>query len=219
VVQPKIREREKAHSGNQEDFVMRKFTLFCVAILCAAGTVAAQTSTTTAAVATSTTDAPQVGGGMSGDAGYPWQVAMNFVYQRFDIGNNNNNLFGIQTSVTRYINDSMFGVEGNVSAVFGHLNPHDREQIAFYGGGLHVGKHTGKIQPWAHALFGGTHDLFNQGIGPASFNSFGIMTGGGVDFPLKSHLSIRVEADYQGTHFGGVWQKTINAGGGLVINF
>jgi hypothetical protein len=216
VVHPKIREREKAHSGIQEDFVMRKLSLLGVAILCVAGTVGAQTIST---VSTTSADggAPQMGRGA--DLSFPWQLGMNFSYQRFDIGHNNNNLYGIQTNVVRYVGDSMFGIEGDVAATFGRLNPHDREQVALYGGGLHVGKRSGKIQPWGHIIAGGAHDRFNQGIGPASYNGFGLLGGGGVDFLLMSHISLRVEADYMGTHFGGVWQKSINTGGGLVINF
>lgn len=197
---------------------MRKLSLLGVAILCVAGTVGAQTNST---VSTAAADSgtPQMGHGASSELSYPWQLAMNFSYQRFDIGNNNNNLYGIQTSVVRYVGDSMFGIEGDVTATFGRLNPHDREQVSVYGGGLHVGKRTGKIQPWAHIVVGGAHDRFNQGIGPASYNGFGLLGGGGADFQLMSHISLRVEADYMGTHFGGVWQKTINTGGGLVINF
>jgi hypothetical protein len=144
---------------------------------------------------------------------------MNFSYQRFDIGNNNNNLYGIQSSVTRFIGDSKFGVEGTVAATFGFLNPKDREQVVFYGGGLHVGKRTGKVQPWVHAIAGAAHDRFNQTAGPATYNGFGFMAGGGVDIGLRPHLALRVEGDFLGTHFGGVWQKTINAGGGIVVNF
>jgi hypothetical protein len=196
---------------------MRKLTLLCVAILCVAGTVGAQTNTT-AAVATGTADAPQTGG-YGGDVGYPWQVGMNFAYERFDIGHNNNNLYGVQTDVTRFIGDSMFGVEGAVSATFGKLVATDREQVAFYGGGVHIGKRTGKIQPWGHVVVGGAHDRFNQTVGNPSFNGFGMLAGGGVDYQLKSHLALRMEGDFLGTRFGGVWQKSISVGGGLVINF
>jgi len=195
---------------------MRKFIMLSAAMLCFAGAVAAQNDTTATLVSE---PAPAAASKMSSDSGYPWQVGTNFTYQRFDIGAGNSNLYGIQTSVARWISDSPIGIEGAVSATFGRLNPHVREQIVFYGGGIKVGKHEGKYQPWAHLLFGGAHDRFNQGIGPAAFNTWGLMGGGGVDIQWRSHIAWRGQVDFLGTHFGGVWQKTVSVGGGIVLDF
>jgi hypothetical protein len=198
---------------------MRKIIALCAAVLIFAGIAAAQDNTT-ATVATDSAPAPAAASHkLSTENSYPWQVGANFTYQRFDIGGGNSNLYGIQSSVNRWLGDSMFGIEGAVSATFGRLNAHDREQVVFYGGGLHVGKHEGKFQPWAHILAGGTHDRFNQTVGPASFNSFGIMGGGGLDIQWRSHVAFRVQADFLGSRFGSVWQKTISTGGGVVFDF
>src|ERR1019366_7008188 len=64
--------------------------------------------------------------------------------------------------VNPWIADSPVGIEGTVTATFGRFSPTVREQVVFYGGGLKVGKREGKYQPWAHILFGGAHDRFNQ---------------------------------------------------------
>jgi hypothetical protein len=196
---------------------MRKIILVSAAMLCFAGAAIAQDNTTTATV--SADPAAPTAARMSSGEGYPWQVGANFTYQRFDIGKGNANLYGIQTGVNRWIADSPVGIEGTVTTTFGRFSPTVREQVVFYGGGLKVGKRDGKYQPWAHILFGGAHDRFNQGIGPASFNTWGFMGGGGVDIQWRSHIAWRAQVDFLGTHFGGVFQKTVNVGGGIVLDF
>jgi hypothetical protein len=195
---------------------MRKIMMLCAAMLCFAGVAAAQNDTTATLAAD---PAPAAASKMSSSSAYPWQVGTNFTYQRFDIGKGNANLYGVHTSVARWLGDSWFGLEGAVTASFGRATPTVREQLVFYGGGAKVGKRTGKYQPWAHFLVGGAHDRFNQGIGPAAFNTFGIMGGGGVDIQWRSHIAWRAQVDYLGTHFGGVWQKSVTVGGGIVFDF
>jgi hypothetical protein len=195
---------------------MRKIMMLCAATLCFAGAAAAQNNTTATLAAE---PAPAAASKMSSSSDYPWQVGANFAYQRFDIGKGNTNLYGLQTSVTRWLGDSWFGLEGTVTATFGRATPTNREQVVFYGGGAHVGKRGGKFQPWAHFDVGGTHDRFNQGIGPAAFNTFGIMGGGGVDIQWRSHIAWRFQADYFGSHFGGVWQKSVSTGAGILFDF
>jgi hypothetical protein len=195
---------------------MRKIIMLSAAMLCFAGAAAAQSNATATLAAE---PAPAAASKMSSGSDYPWQVGANFTYQRFDIGAGNSNLYGIQTSVARWIADSPVGIEGTVSATFGRATPTVREQLVFYGGGIKVGKREGKYQPWAHLLFGGAHDRFNQGIGPAAFNTWGLLGGGGVDMQWRSHISWRGQVDFLGTHFGGVFQKTVTVGGGIVFDF
>jgi hypothetical protein len=201
---------------------MRKIIVLSAAVLIFAGIAAAQENTT-ATVATVTTDSASAPAAASSrfstENGYPWQVGANFTYQRFDIGGGNSNLYGIHTTVTRWIGDSWFGIEGTASASFGTLNPIRKEQVVFYGGGAHVGKRTGRFQPWGHFLAGGAHDRFTQAVGPASFNALAIMGGGGVDIQWRSHIAWRVQADYLGTRFGSVWQKSITTGVGILFDF
>jgi hypothetical protein len=195
---------------------MRKTILLCAAILCFAGAAAAQTDTTVNLVAE---PAPAAASKMHTGNDYPWQVGANFTYQRFDMGGSNSNLYGVQTTVNRWLGDGMFGIEGDVIATFGRFSPHLREQQVFYGGGLHVGSRSGKYQPWGHILAGGAHERFNQAIGPSGFNGFGIMGGGGVDFQWNAHIAFRAQADFLGTHYNGLWQKSISTGGGILFDF
>lgn len=196
---------------------MRKIFVLCAAILSFVGIAAAQENTTASVAAD---PAPAAASSrFSSESSYPWQVGANFTYQRFDIGGGNSNLFGIHTSVTRWIGDSWFGIEGTAAASFGNLGPTRKEQVVFYGGGAHVGKRTGKFQPWAHFLAGGAHDRFSQADNPASFNALGLMGGGGVDIQWREHLAWRVQADYLGTRFGSVWQPTITTGVGILFDF
>jgi hypothetical protein len=190
--------------------------MLCAAMLCFAGVAAAQDKTTATLVAE---PAPAAASKMSSGSDYPWQVGMNFTYQRFDIGGSNSNLYGIHTSVNRWLGDSMFGIEGAVTATFGRQSPTNREQILFYGGGIHVGSRSGKIKPWAHFDVGGVHQRFNQHIGPAAFNGFGFLGGGGVDYQWRSHIAFRGQVDYFGTRFVGVWQKSISTGAGILFDF
>ena len=146
---------------------MRKFMILGAVMLCFAGVAAAQTDTTVNVVAE---PAPAAAHLFHSSYGYPWQVGMNFLYQRFDIGGSDSNLYGLHTTVNRWLGDSMFGIEGDVTATFGRLIPTRREQQVFYGGGVHIGERSGKFQPWAHVLAGGAHERFNQGGGQSAFN-------------------------------------------------
>ena len=195
---------------------MRKIIMLCAAALSFATVAAAQTNTTATVVSE---PAPAAASKMSSSSDYPWQVGTNFTYQRFDIGGFNTNLYGIDTSVNRWLGDSMFGLEGTVTATFGRQTATNREQMLFYGGGIHVGSRSGKYKPWAHFDVGGAHQRFNQHIGPAAFNGFGLLGGGGVDIQWRPHIAWRAQVDYFGTRFNGLWQKSISVGGGILFDF
>jgi hypothetical protein len=195
---------------------MRKIIMLSAAMLCFAGAAAAQNNTTATVAAD---PAPAAASKMSSSSDYPWQVGTNFTYQRFDVGGSNSNLYGIHTTVNRWLGDGMFGIEGDVTATFGRLIPTRREQQVFYGGGVHIGKRSGKIQPWAHVIAGGAHERFNQGGGISAFNGFGIMAGGGADVQWRSHIAFRFQADFLATRYSGVWQKSISTGVGILFDF
>ncbi len=193
---------------------MRKWIVFCMAALCLAGTANAQN---TASAPAPSAPAPSGPSSSYGDE-TKWLLGIGYVYQRFDIGGNNTNMNGIQTSVAYFINN-YFAVEGGVTATFGTFSPAANQHLAFYGGGARIQARGQKWQPWGHALFGGTYVRFTQGAGPATFNGFGIMAGGGVDYKFRPHIGFRVQGDYLGTHVSGFWQKTASVGGGIVFDF
>lgn len=196
---------------------MRRLALLCALGLGLCGTVAAQNDPPAAPISLP----PAAQGPHRGfdDNSGPWQVGANFVYQRFDIGTDNSNLFGLQSSVAHFIHDGSFALEGGVSVTFGDILPGDREQLVFYGGGVKYQMRRHKYQPWVHVLAGGSHIRLNQMVGSPSFNGFGLMGGGGVDIPFRTHLAWRVEGDYFTTLISSTWQQNISVGGGIVIKF
>src|SRR5271170_1843723 len=72
--------------------------------------------------------------------------------------------------------------------------------------GPQIKKHTGKVQPFGEALFGAAHTnaystisnaLGNTASGSGNNNGFAMALGGGIDFKINQHLSLRpVEVDY-----------------------
>ncbi|HEV3219511.1 MAG TPA: outer membrane beta-barrel protein [Candidatus Acidoferrales bacterium] len=194
---------------------MRKWIVFCVAALCFVGTASAQSNVSVAVPVSA--PAPD-GAHASFNEDSKVLVGLGYTYQYFDIGGNNTSMNGIQGSVAYFVNN-YFAIEGATTATFGNLNSTTAEHIVFYGGGGRLQLRGRRMQPWVHALFGGGYARFTQGIGPASFNSYGIMAGGGVDYKFSPHAAIRVQGDYLGTHFGGVWQTTASVGAGIVFDF
>jgi opacity protein-like surface antigen len=193
---------------------MRKWIVFCMATLCLAGTAIAQNTPT---VPASATPAPPAASNRYSDD-TKWLIGMGYVYQRFDVGGASVNLNGVQGSVSRFFNNYM-AIEGNVSATFGNLTPTVREQLAFYGGGVRIQSRGRKLEPWVHGIFGGVHSRVSQGVGPATNNGFGIMAGGGVDYKFSSHMALRVQGDYLGSHFSGLWQTSASVGVGIAFGF
>src|ERR1039458_4991953 len=72
-----------------------------------------------------------------------------------------------------------------------------------------VKKHSGKFNPFVELLAGATHQQQNAAIfkiGQSPFttgqNAFAVVAGGGIDFKLSQHISIRpIEADYVWTAY------------------
>jgi hypothetical protein len=102
-----------------------------------------------------------------------------------------------------------------------------------YEFGPQIKKHSGKVQPFAEALFGAGHTgiygtIYNavNGIQAAgsSNNAFAMELGGGLDLPVNQRVSIRpVEVDYLLTEFSnnkvGATQNNFRYFGGIVLTF
>jgi len=73
-----------------------------------------------------------------------------------------------------------------------------------FHGGPRIKGHMGKAEPFAHALFGVTHDSFTAVSGTStSDNAFSLKIGGGLDVAVARHFAIRLaEANYYMTKFG-----------------
>jgi hypothetical protein len=193
---------------------MRRWIVICIAALCLAGTAIAQN---TVSVAAPTAPAPAAANTPYSE-GTKWLFGIGYVYQRFNLGGSSTNLNGIQSSFSRFANN-YFAFEGAVTATFGTFSATQNEHLVFYGGGGRLQSRGHKMEPWVHALFGGTHTRFTQGVGPGSFNGLGIMAGGGVDYRIGNHSALRVQGDFFTSHINAAWQKTVTVGAGIVFDF
>ena len=195
---------------------MRKWIVLCVAALCLAGTVSAQNSGSAPLPAS---PAPSGASQRSSDESV-WLLGVGYNYQRFDLSNLDLSFNGVQTSVTRFFNDFL-GVEGNLTASFcgSSAKTGGCEHLLTYTGGARLQWRGHKVEPWVHALFGGVYNRHTQAVGPASFNGFAILAGGGADIKVGSHLAVRGQVDYVPTRISAIWQKTISVGGGIVFGF
>src|ERR1039457_2643748 len=68
-----------------------------------------------------------------------------------------------------------------------------------------IKKHSGKFNPFAEALFGVVHQSVSGFNLSGGQNAFTAIVGGGIDFKLSQHISIRpIEADYVWSSFHAV---------------
>jgi hypothetical protein len=193
---------------------MRRSIVLCIAALCMAGAASAQNTISAPAPSA---PAPS-GANRSYSEDSKWLIGFGYAYQRFNIGASSVNMNGIQASVARFSNEYL-AFEGGVTATFGTVTPSIAQHLVFYGGGARIQARGRKLQPWAHALVGGTYARFTQSIGTATFNGLGIMAGGGVDLKFNSFAAFRVQGDFLSSRISAAWQKTASVGAGIVFDF
>jgi len=87
-------------------------------------------------------------------------------------------------------------------------------------------RHSERFTPFAQVLFGVAHIGGSEGLGfSSSNNSFAMTVGGGVDFKVSQHFSLRpVQVDYLLTHFnefaqGAQNQNNLRVSTGVVFHF
>jgi len=117
------------------------------------------------------------------------------------IPNSSEDWNGWNAAASYYFNKYL-GVTGDfsgnyktISGVSGH--------VYTYTGGPVVAYREGKLNPYVHALFGGIH-LSGSALGSsASIDGFTMAFGGGVDYQVHKHVSVRpIQADWIYYHFG-----------------
>ncbi len=137
-----------------------------------------------------------------------------------------------------------FNLNGWNGAVSGYFNRHVGLTADFSGSygtpsfqGVGVSTHlytymfgpvvrarAGKLEPFAHALFGGAHisgSVSGGGVSVSTSDSgFSWALGGGVDYKVLPHIAIRVgQFDFLQTHISGDSQNNFRYSGGVVIRF
>ena|SRR5208337_4069141 len=117
------------------------------------------------------------------------------------IPNSSEDWNGWDAAATYYFNKYL-GVTGDFSGNYKTISGVS-SHIYTYTGGPVVAYREGKFNPYVHALFGGIH-LSGSGFGNnASINGFTLAVGGGVDYKIHRHVSIRpIQADWIYYHFG-----------------
>ena len=151
--------------------------------------------------------------------GYRFQLSEGYSYFRFRSAPFNANMSGIQSSLSYFLTD-WFAVEGNVIAAFGpQVFGADRTKaLLFTGGGRLAWRDTRrKFEPWMHGLVGGLRMLPQTAAGGRT--GFAFQGGGGVDYRLSGHASVRVGGDFIRSQLYSQSQNNFQIGGGLVLNF
>jgi hypothetical protein len=146
-----------------------------------------------------------------------WQIAVGASFVRFHSKIFNASLAGTYTSVAWSKNDWL-AIEGQVMTGFApeiYLKEHVK--YLSYGGGVRLGSHRAKWEPFAHVLVGGAH-LQPQTAGN-SRSAFMVQAGGGADYRFWPRLSLRGEADYLHTTFFKSSQNDFQATLAVVFHF
>jgi hypothetical protein len=148
---------------------------------------------------------------------YRFQLGVGFQYTRFLSSQFNENLLGLNTSLT-YFTNSWFGVEGNVVTGFstGSINGNHVKLVGGLGG-IHLGARRARWEPWVHALVGGSHLQPQTAAGGRS--ALIAIGGGGVDLRRNARLSFRFEGDWLYTGYFSQAQNSFQAIAGIVLHF
>jgi hypothetical protein len=148
---------------------------------------------------------------------FRWQLAIGADWIRFRSSIFNASAVGINTSVTYFTNE-WFGIEGSVSTGFApEIFDREHVKLLVYGAGPKIAWREKKWEPWAHAIFGGSHEQ-PQTAGNSK-NSYAIEAGGGADYRFNPRLSGRLEGDWVRTGFFSQSQNNFQLMGGVVFHF
>jgi opacity protein-like surface antigen len=100
--------------------------------------------------------------------------------------------------------------------------------MEWFMGGVRIEHQTPTFTPYGQVLLGGVHSSFTvEGSGGSggsgssgSANAFGMKLGGGLDWNVSPHFSVRLaEFNYDFTHFGGQTQNNFDYSAGVVWHF
>jgi hypothetical protein len=148
---------------------------------------------------------------------FRWQLGIGADWIRFRSSVFNASAVGINSSVTYFTNE-WFGIEGNVSTGFApQIFDKEHVKLLVYGAGPKIAWRQKKWEPWAHAIFGGSHEQ-PQTAGNSK-NSYAIEAGGGADYRFNPRFSGRLEGDWVRTGFFGQSQNNFQLMGGVVFHF
>jgi opacity protein-like surface antigen len=116
-----------------------------------------------------------------------------------------------------------FGVVGDFGAckITGQPSGTSAHLVNYLFGPKLTYRSRGRLSPFAQVLFGGERiGVSASGLGSTSDSSFAMTFGGGADYELTNHVSLRViQAEYLYTKFGSTHQNNARISGGVVYRW
>jgi len=116
-----------------------------------------------------------------------------------------------------------FGVVGDFGAckITGQPSGTSAHLVNYLFGPKLTYRSHGRLSPFAQVLFGGERiGVSATGLGSTSDSSFAMTFGGGADYELTNHVSVRViQAEYLYTKFGGTHQNNARISAGVVYRW
>lgn len=130
------------------------------------------------------------------------------------------NANGWDASLAGNINQ-WFGVTGDFSGAYKSVSGGSLHVYTYTGGPVINLNHSGVVNPFVHALFGGAHaSAAASGGGSAGTNGFTMMYGGGADIKASKMLAFRGQVDWVYYRFSGVnIDKNVRLAVGVVLRF
>ena len=112
----------------------------------------------------------------------------------------------------------VIGVTGDFEYHHKDLGGGDNARLLSFHGGPRLKARIGKVEPFAHVLFGVTNFHVNvAGVG-TSVNVFSMKLGGGLDVGVAPHFALRLgEFNYYLTKFASDTQNNVTFGAGIVL--
>jgi opacity protein-like surface antigen len=115
-----------------------------------------------------------------------------------------------------------FGVVGDFGAckVTGLASGDSAHLVNYLFGPKLTYRSRGRLSPFAQVLFGGERIGGSSGGVSASDSSFAMAFGGGADYEMTNHVSIRLfQGEYLYTKFGGTHQNNARISAGIVYRW
>ena len=132
---------------------------------------------------------------------------------------NSTSLNGWNASLTGNYN-RWFGLTGDFSGAY-KSGPIDFKSYTFTFGPTVAARNNETFTPFAHALFGGFHQVDEvNGTNLGSVTGFAFIMGGGVDVKITPHIAARVgQFDWMSFHSSDASSNSFRYSGGLVLRF
>jgi hypothetical protein len=130
------------------------------------------------------------------------------------------NANGWAASLTGNVNQWL-GVTGDFGGAYKSVSGADLHIYTYSGGPVVNLNHSGVVNPFVHALFGGARAGGSAtGVGSGGTNGFTMMYGGGADVKMNRMLALRGQVDWQYFRFSGVtFSKNVRVSTGIVLRF